>query len=236
VDGATNCCLRSSTGSVARIVEGTRRGFTLIELLAVLAVLTLLAGFLLPVLARARDAAGRTRCLSNLRQLALAHQVYVQDYDEVLPPWKFDTIEDPRIWTNFLRPYYRDPRLLDQGFTTPTPRGQWGWAADYAMCAWGPGGRGTLQEPYWRWPGAPDWDFDPPLPMPLAAVRRPVETLQFIDGFTAQNGSGCYGYHSNGLRNGVFVDGHAHVISSAAWYRVGQDERGYFLRMASADR
>jgi prepilin-type processing-associated H-X9-DG protein len=205
-------------------------------LLAVTAVLTLLAGFLLPVLAQAREAARRTRCLSNLRQLALAHQTYVDDYDEMLPPWKFDTVEDQRLWTDYLRPYYRDTRLLDQGFANPETRSRWAWAADYAMCAWGPGGLGTLHDPYWRWPGALDWDFDPPRAMPLAAVRRPVETLQFIDGFTAEGGSGCYGYHANGLRNGAFVDGHVQVITTASWYRVGQDERGYFLRVASADR
>ena len=78
--------------------------------------------------------------------------------------------------------------------------------------------------------------FDPSLPMRLAEVQRPDETLQFIGGFTAQGGSGCFRYHANGLRNGAFVDGHAQVVTAAEWYRVGQDERGYFLRIASADR
>jgi prepilin-type N-terminal cleavage/methylation domain-containing protein/prepilin-type processing-associated H-X9-DG protein len=211
-------------------------GFTLIELLVAIAVLMILAGLLLPTLSLVRDAARRSRCFSNLRQLALAHQAYVQDYDEVLPPWKFDTLDKPRLWTDLLRPYSVDARLLDQGFTTPEFRRLWSWAADYAMCAWGPGGTGTLRSPYWRWPGAPNRDYDSPLPMRLAEVQRPVETLQFIDGLTAENGTTAYRYHSNGLRNGVFLDGHAHVISAADWYRVGQDERGYFLRIASADR
>ena len=98
------------------------RGFTLIELLVVIAVLTLLAGMLFPVLALARDTACRSRCLSNLRQLALAHQAYVQDFDEALPFWESYTPSGPRPWTEFLRPYYGDARLLDQGFASPAAR------------------------------------------------------------------------------------------------------------------
>jgi prepilin-type N-terminal cleavage/methylation domain-containing protein len=62
-------------------------GFSLIELLVVISVIALLSAILFPVFAQAREAARRTTCLSNLRQLATAHQLYVQDYDEVLPAW-----------------------------------------------------------------------------------------------------------------------------------------------------
>lgn len=212
------------------------RGFTLIELLVVVALLTLLAGILLPVLAQARDAARCSRCLANLHQLALAHQAYVQDYDETLPFWETFPPGGPRLWTWFLRPYYRDVRLLDQGFTTPEDRRASGWAADYALCTWGPGGHGTLQSPYWRWPGAPSADPDSPHPMRLTEVRRPSESLQWVDGLTTPSGSALFSFHPDGLRNGAFVDGHAGAVSAAEWNRVSQDERGYFYSLASADR
>jgi len=61
------------------------RGFTLIELLVVIAIIAILAAILFPVFARAREAARKATCLSNLKQIALACLMYAQDYDEVLP-------------------------------------------------------------------------------------------------------------------------------------------------------
>jgi len=62
-----------------------RRGFTLIELLVVIAIIAILAAILFPVFARAREAARKATCLSNLKQIGLAALMYAQDYDEVLP-------------------------------------------------------------------------------------------------------------------------------------------------------
>ncbi|MBD3293007.1 MAG: DUF1559 domain-containing protein [Armatimonadia bacterium] len=61
-----------------------RRGFTLIELLVVIAIIAILAAILFPVFARAREKARQTSCLSNMKQLVTAAQMYVQDYDECL--------------------------------------------------------------------------------------------------------------------------------------------------------
>jgi prepilin-type N-terminal cleavage/methylation domain-containing protein len=60
-------------------------GFTLIELLVVVAIIELLAALLLPVLGRGKQSARSTACLSNLRQIGLALELYVQEHDHRLP-------------------------------------------------------------------------------------------------------------------------------------------------------
>jgi prepilin-type N-terminal cleavage/methylation domain-containing protein/prepilin-type processing-associated H-X9-DG protein len=63
-----------------------RRGFTLIELLVVIAIIAILAAILFPVFAKAREKARQSSCLSNMKQIGLAFQQYIQDYDERFPP------------------------------------------------------------------------------------------------------------------------------------------------------
>ena len=58
-----------------------REAFTLIELLVVIALIALLAALLLPALARATEKGQRAACYSNLRQVALAARLYMDDYN-----------------------------------------------------------------------------------------------------------------------------------------------------------
>ena len=62
-----------------------RTGFTLIELLVVVAVIGILAGILLPALAKAKEKAQRITCVSNLKQVGLAIQMYADDNEDTLP-------------------------------------------------------------------------------------------------------------------------------------------------------
>src|SRR6266566_5635841 len=75
----------SFDASVSKKRPGKRPGFTLVELLVVIAIIALLIAILLPVLKKAKEAANRVACMSNLRQLVMVYHLYCNDNKGFFP-------------------------------------------------------------------------------------------------------------------------------------------------------
>ena len=78
------------SGNEHRHGQNRRHGFTLIELLVVIAIIAVLIALLLPAVQQAREAARRTQCKNNLKQLALATHNYSETYAGFLPCYRID--------------------------------------------------------------------------------------------------------------------------------------------------
>ncbi|GDX39878.1 hypothetical protein LBMAG21_01700 [Armatimonadota bacterium] len=103
------------------------KGFTLIELLVVIAIIAILAAILFPVFAQAREQARKTTCISNLKQLATANSMYIQDYDEkVALNVTTDTATFFYTWQDLIQPYTKNYQLVicpDSPYHDANPNG-----------------------------------------------------------------------------------------------------------------
>jgi prepilin-type N-terminal cleavage/methylation domain-containing protein/prepilin-type processing-associated H-X9-DG protein len=219
-----------------------RKGFTLIELLVVIAIIAILAAILFPVFAQAREKARAISCASNAKQVATAHLMYSQDYDESVN-YYFSGWYDPATGTG----------------------GQWWWRLQPYIKNWGifqcpsvsnssmaidPATGNFISDPGWGGFGYNYAHMSPCAvlctpgiaPYKLAAYQRPAETIVFADGqgtcgthdpsvasqtigctlhVNVNSPDECFGYPNNKLANRhsgggnyAFLDGHV------KWYRM----------------
>jgi len=90
------------------------QAFTLVELLVVLTVLTVLVTILLPAVGRGADSARRLKCISNLRQLGIAAQLYTNDSGGKLFRWRGEALEGGRrFWFGWLQNGIKGERSFD---------------------------------------------------------------------------------------------------------------------------
>lgn len=95
-----------------RDVRKMRKGFTLIELLVVIAIIAILAAILFPVFARAREKARQASCMSNLKQIGLALNMYGQDWDDMAPILTYEAEwGDGKGWTEAIYPYTKNEQI-----------------------------------------------------------------------------------------------------------------------------
>ncbi len=208
-------------------------GFTIVELLAVIGIVALLVGTLLPVLSAAREAARCSTCLSNLRSLMIGAQLYAQEHDDWLPAAEPPLREFPHIQHWFMNPTLMmqigvEVRLKEAGLPVGPPMAgtvlicpshaapdRWrdGTRLDYGLSyaangTWGLGGRPDHLEQ-----------------RQITEFRRTAEVMAFVDACGVGLAPGIVLYHGcpkdnfafrhHHRANVAFLDAHAEPLAEA---------------------
>jgi prepilin-type N-terminal cleavage/methylation domain-containing protein/prepilin-type processing-associated H-X9-DG protein len=191
-------------------------GFTLIELLVVIAIIAILAALLLPALAKAKQKGQAVACVNNLHQMAIAAQLYVDDFNgrycltfQVTGDNSSSLSGGRRAWFNFLMPYQRSTNLLlcpvrtkvfkefIQEFPTgPDDMGVSNYGMNFRI-----GGCDYAPWPYSQWPG-----FRGTMPKPAGvayladAGTKPINTADPLKCVTDRTPEkpGCWIIHDPG--------------------------------------
>lgn len=231
-----------------------KKAFTLIELLVVIAIIAILAAILFPVFAQAKEAAKKTACLSNVKQLGIAYALYSNDNDDYTVPQNTQRFNNPDktylsggYWFNLLQPYAKNYDLMlcpdrssNYGGTSNQPATLLGKSLGYGYNdgLTSDSGYGlSLQETSAQGGKRPGKN--------QSIIVAPAATVAFGDTYDTPGYSiamdNMLGGHdapskTSGLRHGGklnfgFVDGHAHNITMV----VGQYQ-GYGLTARAASQ
>jgi prepilin-type N-terminal cleavage/methylation domain-containing protein/prepilin-type processing-associated H-X9-DG protein len=238
--------LTEKTASSTSRARGPLGGFTLIELLVVIAIIAILAGLLLPTLARAKESGKKTSCLSNVRQVGLAYQGFLGDNDDRFPAYVTertapagtpDTAEAraPYSYRQVLLPYISGVAVFKcpDGLKWPDPQpGAW-FNTDYGNNHNEANLPGASQRAWFT--AHPDFGFNETVT--ASSLSRPTEFILLADAGRSDNTpsrGGMYpqpwafdvssqarmlGRHANGTANIVFGDCHAQSLQiNQTWH------------------
>jgi prepilin-type N-terminal cleavage/methylation domain-containing protein/prepilin-type processing-associated H-X9-DG protein len=212
-----------------------KAGFTLIELLVVIAIIAILAAILFPVFAQARAKARAISCLSNVRQIGTAMQMYIQDYDETTPSIIVGGAQNQDFYA-LVQPYSKNLQMFfcpdrtgsKTGPYKPDPCNDSINSATDARCVgygynWGPssGYRLGLVGPRIKVRATGSYNIEPGVA--LASIVAPADMIAFGDTGDSPRYTICANYifqyetpttkssqlRHNGFLNMTFVDGHA---------------------------
>ena len=119
------------------------RAFTLIELLVVIAIIAILASMLLPALNKARQAAQKTSCTSNLKNISYGLFMYVGDWKDYTPGSQTNNYNMPDLlWFGLVNHYVKNKkifyecRLRTRPLSNVNPSGYWYYTrVAYGTCA-----------------------------------------------------------------------------------------------------
>lgn len=200
-----------------------KRAFTLIELLVAIAIIAVLAAILFPVFSKARERARRTKCVSNLRQIGLAMQQYLMDYDEIYPnAWAGDRVQRDRAYPSlkeamiFYIPdegVWRCPSDTGEIFDNQDP---WGYQQKTE-----PFFSDTMSKTSYGYFGRGSFDFLRIAGDPTSRVKKPAkailsfESRPWHDPRGPKPGSNGY---SVGFQNVLYCDGHVASRTQIQWY------------------
>ncbi len=217
-----------------------KRAFTLIELLVVIAIIAILAAILFPVFAQAKEAAKRTACLSNAKQIAISQKLYGGDNDDMMPIFHaYNTTPAP--WVDghlgtelLLLPYCKSKEMfkspidsggpylaVDPGLTTRPSTTYWqayGTSYRFNKCSFTVVKDFSQQNdaPMWQNWSVSDTQFEDP------ANTRSIR-LEMMPFFIKKNDPDCtrYGYDCGYYQKWssiggsvIFADSHAKSMSS----------------------
>jgi len=193
-------------------------GFTLVELLVVIGIIALLISILMPALSKAREAANRTACMSNQRQLTQAWRIYAQDNKEVLlnpatdsTGWIGGSNTEASLKGGLMWKYVKSVNI----YHCPC---DYGWhLSSYSINDYLNG----------------SWAAITPHARKMSNVRKPSETFVFIDEFDPR-------IAGSGVNQGAFVvlkSGDQWVDFPAQWHSKGYpvtfaDGHGEYYRMS----
>jgi prepilin-type N-terminal cleavage/methylation domain-containing protein/prepilin-type processing-associated H-X9-DG protein len=228
-------------------MKTNRTNFTLIELLVVIAIIAILAAMLLPALSAARERARSASCMSNLKQIALAHSMYAGDNEG----WICRILKAGTEWSVILANGKYNDGLSTYFCPSITP------AECKGKTLGDDSGVGTYKYKDWTY-AFPEYDgtekkvYGTQVLYNIASAPEPTRSYVIVDSIYVAKDCGMYTIrsntswssfnfgHGNDLCNMNFMDGHAESVSLEQARRMKKWPEGYkfygFIRSANTNQ